>query len=348
MSPVNLDSAVVDLRMTIKVWIWCLSLLSTNFIHSNSLIDELSPRLCALISYILISSLSDAYFWTGNRKNTSQRKFLGRALFSSLLMFFWPFYSFFSFCFNFWGRGAAAVRLLLRSPPLHQLSHLFPEFPEFSPIYLQSPPVSMFHCHNATELNLIVNVSQKVWNLFRLNWHKFETSVVLHEINWKFRFCIKYVGSFEIVKAVAFWLSGCCCCWLQKQIMKVDHTAGVPSQWESKIKRAESYNKQKCSLSTIFRWHHKKNSNGWKVSAAWKVSNIWHLFWVGGSFGHSLYCFWDLHVHLKNGPSFWSLCKREDGKDRGRRWNGAQRGIKARDERSEGTMPTSSVVDVRQ
>ena len=258
MSPVNLDSAVVDLRMTIKVWIWCLSLLSTNFIHSNSLIDELSPRLCALISYILISSLSDAYFWTGNRKNTSQRKFLGRALFSSLLMFFWPFYSFFSFCFNFWGRGAAAVRLLLRSPPLHQLSHLFPEFPEFSPIYLQSPPVSMFHCHNATELNLIVNVSQKVWNLFRLNWHKFETSVVLHEINWKFRFCIKYVGSFEIVKAVAFWLSGCCCCWLQKQIMKVDHTAGVPSQWESKIKRAESYNKQKCSLSTIFSCHHKK------------------------------------------------------------------------------------------
>ena len=128
--------------------------------------------------------------------------------------------------FHFWGRGAAAVRLLLRSPPLHQLSHLFPEFPEFSPIYLQSPPVSMFHCHNASELNLIVNVSQIVWNLFRLNWHKFETSVVLHEINWKFRFCIKYVGSFEIVKAVAFWLSGCCCCWLQKQIMKVDHTAG--------------------------------------------------------------------------------------------------------------------------
>ena len=147
MSPVNLDSAVVDLRMTIKVWIWCLSLLSTNFIHSNSLIDELFPRLCALISYILISSLLDAYFRTGNRKNMSQRKFLGRALFSSFLMLFWLFYSLFSFCFNFWGRGAAAVRLLLRSPPLHQLSHLFPEFPEFSPIYLQSP---RFQCFIAT------------------------------------------------------------------------------------------------------------------------------------------------------------------------------------------------------
>ena len=147
------------------------------------------------------------------------------------------------------------------APPFSSSSPTFPFisgipriFTNLSPI----PPVSMFHCHNASELNLIVNVSQKVWNLFRLNWHKFETSVVLHEINWKFRFCIKYVGSFEIVKAVAFWLSGCCCCWLQKQIMKVDHTAGVPSQWESKIKRAESYNKQKCSLSTIFRWHHKK------------------------------------------------------------------------------------------
>ena len=66
---------------------------------------------------------------------------------SSFLMLFWLFYSFFSFCINFWGRGAAAVRLLLRSPPLHQLSHSFPEFPEFSPIYLQSP---RFQCFIAT------------------------------------------------------------------------------------------------------------------------------------------------------------------------------------------------------
>ena len=143
MSPVNLDSAVVDLRMTIKVWIWCLSLLSTNFIHSNSLIDELSPRLCALISYILISSPSDADFWTGNRNNRSQRKILGPALFF-LIFNVLSFLFFLYVLFHFWGRGAAAVRLLLRSPPLHQLSHLFPEFPEFSPIYLQSPPVSMF------------------------------------------------------------------------------------------------------------------------------------------------------------------------------------------------------------
>ena len=139
----------------VQWWIWewqskfgfdvCLFFPQTSFIPIHWLMNF--PRLCALISYILISSPSNAYFRTRNRKNMSQRKFLGRALFSSLLMFFWPFYSFFSFCFNFWGRGAAAVRLLLRSPPLHQLSHLFPEFPEFSPIYLQSP---RFQCFIAT------------------------------------------------------------------------------------------------------------------------------------------------------------------------------------------------------
>ena len=175
----------------------------------------------------------------------------------------------------------------------------------------------MFHCHNATELNLIVNVSQKVWNLFRLNWHKFETSVVLHEINWKFRFCIKYVGSFEIVKAVAFWLSGCCCCWLQKQIMKVDHTAGVPSQWESKIKRAESYNKQKCSLSTIFRWHHKKTvmdenfqlHERLTILSSW--TDIWHLLGVEGSLLHSLYIVLRSFTHTWRWEPPFGHCARE-------------------------------------
>ena len=249
----------------VQWWIWewqskfgfdiCLFFPQTSFIPIHWLMNF--PRLCALISYILISLPSDAFFRTGNRKNMSQRKFLGRALFFFIFNAFLDFLFFFRFCFIFEGvalqlSGCSSVLLLFTNFPIYfRNSQNFHQF-------ISNPPVSMFHCHNATELNLIVNVSQKVWNLFRLNWHKFETSVVLHEINWKFRFCIKYVGSFEIVKAVAFWLSGCCCCWLQKQIMKVDHTAGVPSQWESKIKRAESYNKQKCSLSTIFRWHHKK------------------------------------------------------------------------------------------
>ena len=181
MSPVNLDSAVVDLRMTIKVWIWCLSLLSTNFIHSNSLIDELPPRLCALISYILISSLSDPYLWTGNRKNMSQRKFMGRALFSSFLMFFWLFLFFLLFFSSIFEgvalqlSGCSSVLLLFTNFPIYfRNSQNFHQF-------ISNPPgfnVSLPQCNWAQFdrqrfpkcLKPFSPKLAQIWNFRRFTW----------------------------------------------------------------------------------------------------------------------------------------------------------------------------------
>ena len=145
MSPVNLDSAVVDLRMTIKVWIWCLSLLSTNFIHSNSLIDELSPRLHALISHLNIFTFgSDAYFRTD--KIGAIGKFWASPFFFIFNTFLF-FYSFFRFCFIFEGvalqlSGCSSVLLLFTNFPIYfRNSQNFHQF-------ISNPP--RFQCFIAT------------------------------------------------------------------------------------------------------------------------------------------------------------------------------------------------------
>ena len=140
------------------------------------------------------------------RKIGAIEKFWAEPFFSTFSMFFWLFYHFFWFCLRGVAlqlSGCSSVLLLFTNFPIYfRNSQNFHQF-------ISNPP--RFQCFIATmQVSSIWSSTfpKKVWNLFRLNLRKFETSVVLHEINWKLRLCIKYVGSFEIVKAVAFWLSG--------------------------------------------------------------------------------------------------------------------------------------------